>query len=114
MGTKLNNLNRIPPVIDEFEDAGGVVWIVGRIDRPGNCKKCGGRAEFVGCDIFGCSFNDDGRGPEIHIQGVTLDEAAAVAMCINETYFVGPMLINVLLPQKPIPWAGLYFPLKIK
>lgn len=67
----------------------GVVWIIGRIiARP------------------------DPLPPEIHLQGVSLDEIVAVAMCQDESYFVGPLPINVLLSHNPIPWNGLYFPLK--
>lgn len=72
----------------DYPPPGGVVWIVGRtIPRPG-------------------------RNPEIHIQGASLTEAGAAAMVIDESYFIAPLPIDILLPEKPLPWYGLKFPLK--
>lgn len=67
----------------------GVVWIVGRVIDLGE--------HFP---------------PEVHLQGASAIESNAVAMCLDETYFVGPVPVDVLLPQRPTPWAGLYYPLK--
>lgn len=47
-----------------------------------------------------------------HLQGVSDDEETALAMCRDETYFIGPIPKNVALPHGNLEWVGCYFPLK--
>lgn len=68
----------------------GFVWLVVRRDKDE-------------------SGNPDGFW---HIQGVASDEKGAVAMCVDETYFIGPLPVDTALPEKRIEWVGSYFPLK--
>lgn len=54
-----------------------------------------------------------GGGPhDWHLQGIGSDEAAAVAMCVDETYCIGPLPIDSPLPHERMEWPGSYFPLK--
>lgn len=46
-----------------------------------------------------------------HIQGVTSSEIIAIEMCLDATYFIGPLPINTALPHDTIEWIGSYFPL---
>lgn len=47
-----------------------------------------------------------------HIQGVGTTEQWAVSMCVDETYFIGPLPLNSPFPEKQMEWVGSYFPLK--
>ena len=52
-------------------------------------------------------------GPSIyHIQGIATDEVIAIAMCRDDTYFIGPLPVNVALPHERCEWPDMYFPLK--
>ena len=51
---------------------------------------------------------------EWHIQGVADTEEIAIEMCMDDTYFIGPLPINTALPHARIEWVGCYFPLKTK
>lgn len=68
----------------------GFIWIVGRRDT----------------DV------PEGQKAMYHIQGTASTETMAIGMCLDETYFIGPLPINTALPHKTIEWVGLYFPLK--
>lgn len=45
------------------------------------------------------------------IQGLATTESIAVAMCRDETYYIGPMPVNYALPHERCEWPGLYCPL---
>lgn len=45
-----------------------------------------------------------------HIQGIGTDEEIAKAMCLNESYMIGPIPLNLALPEEIIEWKGAYFP----
>ena len=47
-----------------------------------------------------------------HVQGVGTNEGMAVSMCVDETYFIGPVPVNSPLPEQVIQWIGSYFPHK--
>lgn len=47
-----------------------------------------------------------------YIQGVADREDVAVEMCMDDTYFIGPLPINTALPHARIEWVGSYFPLR--
>lgn len=63
-----------------------------------------------------CRFVDRGEHMprEIHLQGVASDRQTAVAMCIDETYFFGPIPVNILLPAGRIEWIGVEYPKRKK
>ena len=87
MGLMLNEeLIRGPELDIEMSIVTGFVWIVIRTD------------------------ND--RNGEWHIQGVGTSEASAVSMCVNETYFIGPIPVDSPLPESLVQWVGSYFPHK--
>jgi len=44
------------------------------------------------------------------IQGVFDNEALAVAACRDEWYFVGPVVLNEVLPHESVEWPGAYYP----
>jgi hypothetical protein len=46
-----------------------------------------------------------------HIQGIATTEEQGIAMCRDETYFIGPLPANVALQHDQIEWVGLYYPL---
>lgn len=64
--------------------------------------------------IVGRTIPRPNKKPEIHIQGASLTEAGAEAMVVDETYFIAPIPLDILLPEKPLPWYGLRFPLRSK
>ena len=47
------------------------------------------------------------------LQGVTVNEADAVAMCRDETYFIGPVPFDCALPHEQAEWKGCYYPLAV-
>ena len=63
---------------------------------------------FVVCRLI----EVEGGPDQIHLQGIATERSAAVAMCRDETYFIGPFPINVLLPHSAVEWIGLEFPLR--
>ncbi len=67
----------------------GFVWLVGRRD----------------------SNVPPGEKANYHIQGTASNEQMAIEMCLDETYFIGPLPINTALPHEVVEWVGLYFPL---
>ena len=46
------------------------------------------------------------------VMGVFFQEADAVAACRDETYFVGPVEMDVQLPHEAEKWPGAYYPLE--
>lgn len=48
---------------------------------------------------------------EWELQGVFDREAGAVRACRDETYFVGPVVLNQPQPHGSTPWPGAYYPL---
>jgi hypothetical protein len=55
-----------------------------------------------------------GRPVEVHLQGIASDRKTAVAMCRDETYFIGPIPINVSLPEDRVEWPAIEYPLRKK
>lgn len=47
-----------------------------------------------------------------HVQGIAADEELAIGMCEDETYLIGPVPMNYVLPKTKVDWIGSYFPLK--
>lgn len=47
-----------------------------------------------------------------HIQGIATTEELAVAMCVDETYFIGPLPVNYAIPHERTEWPDMYCPLK--
>ena len=53
-----------------------------------------------------------------HIQGLAAgadsreSEQIAISMCRDETYFIGPLPVNLAFPHERCEWPGMYFPLK--
>jgi len=45
------------------------------------------------------------------IMGVFSDEKLAVESCTTKVDFVGPVDMNVKLPDEVVQWPGLYYPL---
>lgn len=51
-----------------------------------------------------------------HIQGVFADtdsskgEDLAAACCLDETYYIAPLPVNVALPEAALEWRGAYCP----
>ena len=74
--------------ISKMDRETGYVWIVTRIEPR------------------------EGLPSRWYIQGVADDEQIALEMCVDETYFIGPLPLNTALPHKRIEWVGAYFPLK--
>lgn len=68
----------------------GWVWMVYRIDNLGT------------------------KDEAWHLQGVAGTEKLATEICLDETYVIGPVPLNVALPEKRLEWAGAKFPLKDK
>lgn len=54
--------------------------------------------------------------PENHrewdFMGVFDSEPVAIAACLNENYFVAPIVLNHYTPDETIEWPGLYYPIK--
>ena len=44
-------------------------------------------------------------------QGVFRVEALAIAACRDETYFIGPAVLDVSLPEAPMEWPESYYPM---
>ena len=42
--------------------------------------------------------------------GVCSSEEKAVEACTDDSYFVGPLALNKILPKEMIPWPGVYRP----
>lgn len=53
-----------------------------------------------------------------HIQGVaaatgeSTAEEVAVSMCRDDTYFIGPLVVNTCLSHEVVHWPGAYFPMR--
>ena len=47
------------------------------------------------------------------ICGVFSDLTAAIKVCENKTYFVGPAYLNNEIHNEKTPWIGSYFPLDL-
>lgn len=51
-----------------------------------------------------------------HLQGVFVEdggasgEQLAAAQCLDDTYYIGPLPVNVALPEKAFEWKGCYRP----
>lgn len=56
----------------------------------------------------------DGGPADWHIQGVGTDEQSAINLCADESYFIGPLPIDVVMPHELINWTGAYYPLRVK
>jgi hypothetical protein len=54
----------------------------------------------------------DSDPAEWHLQGVASDKEMAEQMCEDESYIIGPVPLNTVLPHSRIEWIGSYFPLR--
>ena len=43
--------------------------------------------------------------------GVCASEELAVDACKDESYYIGPIKLNEILPKEQLEWIGAYFPL---
>ena len=50
------------------------------------------------------------QGSVWDLSGIFDDEKDAVASCIGDKYFVGPMLMNKNTFDEQIVWPGVYYP----
>jgi hypothetical protein len=56
------------------------------------------------------------KANKYHFQGVFVDSEAqtgeelAAAQCLDDTYYIGPLPVNVALPERVIEWRGCYRP----
>lgn len=88
---------------DAYVEVPDVIFVLGR--REDACCNCGPCNEARSTDpSIVCNV---GR---YHLQGIFTEESLAVAAAIDETYFVGPLPVNMALPHRVVEWAGLYFP----
>lgn len=72
---------------------GDMIYVAGRIGQEDRiCPHCGKA-------ITG-----------YYIQGIYTHVELAVENCLDETYFVGPLPLNVALPHDIIEWHGLIWP----
>jgi hypothetical protein len=74
--------------------AGDMIYILGRVEQALICDKC---------------THEHGR---YFIQGTFSTQARAEKECLDESYFVGPLVMDVCLPHDPMEWPGLYWPRK--
>ena len=44
-------------------------------------------------------------------QGIFASKEEAEAACRNDRYFVAPITLGELLPDRPCAWPGVYYPL---
>jgi len=77
-----------------------------------------GRREDIPCPCNLCTEHSKGQpeGPDCligryHIQGIFTSEELALANVKDRTWFIGPLPLNVALPEKTVTWAGLYWPM---
>ena len=49
-------------------------------------------------------------GERWDLQGVFDDETKAIKACLTTLYFIGPVILNKILPEKSIEWPGCYYP----
>lgn len=74
-----------------------------------------GRRESAPCPCELCMRDRDEGGQgclngRYHIQGLFTTEEEALGAALDESWFIGPLPVNVALPEKTITWPGLYFP----
>ena len=43
-------------------------------------------------------------------QGVFTTKQKAIAACVDWNYFIGPALLDEVLPSENMPWPGAYYP----
>ena len=51
-------------------------------------------------------------GPAWELLGVFSAEASAVSACTTQDDFVGPVLMDTVLPVESVDWPGSYYPLR--
>ena len=56
----------------------------------------------------------DPNSPEWFFQGVFSTEQQAIDQCIDERFFIGPAIIDEVLPLEILDWEGCYYPNKTK
>lgn len=56
-------------------------------------------------------WKDDGPW---EIAGVFDSKEKAVAACLNDCYFIGPVILNEALTAETVIWPGAYYPLCAK
>jgi len=72
-------------------EASDMLYVLGRREE-GACAKC-----HHPCGKY-------------HIQGIFTSARLAEDAALDETYFIGPLPVDVALPASLIEWAGLYWP----
>jgi len=60
--------------------------------------------------IVGQMLGADGKYPMWSLIGVFSTEERAKSACTEETYFMGPAKMNVVLPSHVTDWPGAYYP----
>ena len=63
------------------------------------------------CWVVGRREENQNSPVEWHLQGIATEKKIALEMCRDQTYFVGPLPVNVSLPHDTMEWVGCYFPL---
>lgn len=83
------------------------------IDGPGPKMRKGKKMNIEQGFVWVVGRREPNTDPvQWHIQGITETESLAIEMCVDETYFIGPVPINVSLSHNRIEWVGSYFPLE--
>jgi hypothetical protein len=59
--------------------------------------------------VWVLAFIDNGQ---FHIMGVFLTRKEAIANCMKECEFIGPLQRGIRYPEAEIEWTGIEFPLK--
>jgi len=59
--------------------------------------------------ICGQIFSEDGHTWDF--QGVFSTEEKAKAACKNDSYFIGPVVLDEEISEETIEWEGCYYPL---
>jgi len=68
------------------------------------------KAKYQKVYVVGESLNDNGTWA---ICGVFSEEKKAVSECKGNKHFVGPIPMNISLPDELQNWPGLYYPLQL-
>lgn len=61
--------------------------------------------------VVGVFVEETENGSVWDIKGIFDDEYKAVANCLTDKHFVGPLPLNTPLPEERIVWPDVYYPL---
>jgi hypothetical protein len=84
-----------PFPVTTIVETGDMIFILGRVEQALICDKC---------------THEHGR---YLIQGLFSEQTLAEQNALDETYFIGPLPLNVGLPHDPMEWHGLYWPFQM-